>query len=115
MVAPVCHVSKDQVIVQPAPKALPSIPNATDLPSALAAIAALKKTIELITQPININNSTNVSAQPAKPQRWSQASRTTERVKITNPADQSQFVEIERIKALTMKDQITGETWVWKR
>lgn len=115
MVAPVCHVSKDQVITQPAPKNLPAIPHATDLTSALAAIAALKIIVERITQPPIDNGGTTLKSTPAKQPRWVQDTRTTEKVKIVNPTDPSQFVEIERIKKLTMKDGITGDTWSWSR
>src|SRR5665647_1321109 len=112
MAAPVCHVSNDQVITQPSPKQ-PAIPNATDLPSALVAIAALKKIVEELTQPPPQNNSGGVTS--SKPARWEQLKRTTETVKVTNPTDPSQFVEIERIKNLTMKDTKTGEQWDWNR
>ncbi len=48
--APVCHVSTgSQVIQQPRPTLLPSVPVAVDLPSALAAIAALKLLIQQIS------------------------------------------------------------------
>ena len=115
MVAPVCHDSRDQVITQPAPKKLPAIPAATDLASALAAIAALKTIVEGLTQPVIINNFGGGGGGASAPQRWSQDKRVTETVKVTNPADPSQFVEIQRIKSLTMKDGRTGETWVWNR
>jgi hypothetical protein len=117
MVAPVCHDSRDQVITQPAPKKLPAIPVATDLASALAAIAALTTIVRSLTQPPVQNNYGGVGGggEPSKPQRWTQDKRVTETVKITNPDDPSQFVEIQRIKSLTMKDGQTGETWVWNR
>jgi hypothetical protein len=119
MAAPVCHVSKDQVISQPAPKTQPSIPLATDLASALAAIGALKKIVENLTQPQPQNNTGGngfkTTNNPPPNGTWQQQSRTTEKVKITNPSDPSQFVEIERINALTMVDTTTGNTWKWNR
>jgi hypothetical protein len=118
MGAPVCHVSKDQVIVQPSPKQQPAIPHANDLASALAAIAALKKIVEGWTLPHPDNNEGGISGfktNPSKQSRWTQANRTVERVKIFNPSDSSQFVEIDRINSLTMVDKVTGETWVWNR
>jgi len=116
MVAPVCHDSQDQKINQPAPKLTPAIPHAIDLPSALAAIQALTTTINYLMNPIIINNSGG-SNMPAKPTRWSESpgTRVIEKVKITNPNDPTQFVEIERIKSLTMQDGKTGENWVWHR
>ncbi len=115
MAAPVCHVSKDQVISQPDPKQMPSIPHATDLASALLAIAALKKIVEHIVLPPKNNGHGTVLPPPAKIGRWTQFNRVTERVKVTNPDDPSQFVEIDRIKTLTMVDNVTGEKWVWNR
>jgi hypothetical protein len=118
MGAPVCHDSRDQVIIQPPPKQHPAIPVATDLKSALAAISVLKQIVENLTQP-HIDNGgggqTINTTPPVKQPRWTQATRTTEKVKITNPDDPSQYVEIERIKSLSMKDGITGDSWQWNR
>jgi hypothetical protein len=35
--------------------------------------------------------------------------RETEKVKVTNKDDESQFIELERIKNMTIKNNITGE------
>jgi hypothetical protein len=110
MGAPVCHDSRDQVISQPAPNKLPAIPIATDLPSAIRAIAALKTIVEQITRP----TTTRPTPLPGIG-TYKQFSQVTEKVKVTNPNDPSQFVEIERIKSLVMKDIKTGEAWTWNR
>jgi hypothetical protein len=45
--------------------------------------------------------------------RWSEASRVTSTVKITNPNDDTQYVMVNQITQLIMVDSVTGEQWVW--
>jgi hypothetical protein len=51
----------------------------------------------------------------APPIRWKESKRTTEVVRVFNPNDHSQFVDVERINQLTMTDGVTGESWSWSR
>jgi len=124
--APVCLIQPVISTSQPPPLVMPSIPQANDLASALAAINALSTALRYIQSqlPPNTPNiqgpggmiSTNSKkGGPAKQGRWNQLARVTEQVKVTNPSDSTQFVIIDRIKSLTMKDSVTGETWVWTR
>lgn len=50
-----------------------------------------------------------------KTSRWSEQSRTTSKVRVYNPDDHEQYVDVEQINQLTMVDKITGATWVWRR
>jgi hypothetical protein len=56
MAAPVCPISKDQVINQPTTNNIPTIPLAYDLASALAAINAMRQAIQVLGRQITINN-----------------------------------------------------------
>jgi hypothetical protein len=50
-----------------------------------------------------------------KTSRWVEQSRQTGKVRVYNPDDHEQYVDVEQINQLTMRDQITGATWVWSR
>jgi hypothetical protein len=98
-VAPVCPVTRSEM--PPAQRGIrvPAIPKATDLDSAIKAINQL---IDLI----------NTDSEPSI--RWLEKERTTNIVRITNPEDDSQWVDVERIERLVMEDQETGDLWVWE-
>lgn len=44
-----------------------------------------------------------------------QSERVTEQVRLTNPNDSTQFVDVVRINKLVMRNENTGELWVWER
>lgn len=125
--APICHVPVPTPIDQPEGIQNPSIPIATDLQSALAAINAMRLILMRLAnlQPRfdgrGGGGRGGGSKQPSKQDpkkkigRWNEISRKTSKVKVFNPQDKEQFVEVERINQLIMKDTITGEQWIWNR
>jgi AAA+ superfamily predicted ATPase len=102
-VAPVCPISRSQ-----APSAQPAspvaIPRPTDLPSAINAIN------QLITMlnPLVINN----LGFPYVPQ-WQEVKRNVQTVRIFNPNDREQWVDVERITNLVFQDQSTDALFQW--
>jgi hypothetical protein len=119
---------------------LPAVPKAQDLPSALQAIQALTQIVMILSgQPPPQNNvaaqqrvvqgtpvlrfflpGPSGSAGPpgvggSRRSNWVEAFRTTATVRVENPDDSSQFVEIERINQLVMRDTVTGSTWEFNR
>jgi len=119
MSAPVCHVPPENAnIPQPGTRTLPGIPQAHDLPSALAALGAIRHILQIITNQQTDDNGTqinNFQTKPDKSTTWVEDSRKTETVKVYNPDDRSQFIEVERINQLVMKDKNTGNKWTWNR
>lgn len=118
--APVCHIAPTTSIEQPAPVNMPGIP------PALPNLQSLTHTVNAMRQVIMImsgqqgsqgrpgapgSNGGNNNAKAA----WTELKRSTEKVKIKNKDDPSQFVEVERINRLEMKNAGTGQTWVWER
>jgi hypothetical protein len=98
-VAPVCPIVRGEIPpTQPGIK-VPVVPKAADLPS---AIAAINKVIDIIAE----------ESEPTI--RWLEKYRVTTIVRIENPSDSNQWVEVERIQALMMEDQITGDLWYWE-
>lgn len=121
--APVCSDSKDEVITQPIPNNNLAIPVATDLQSALAAIAALRAAVMALT-----NRLGGIPATPFKPQfngftskkttsRWSEVrqARSVKVVRVKQKTNPNNFVDVEQINGLTMQDRITGDKWTWSR
>lgn len=117
-VPPVCHIPPATSVDQPGPVAIPAIPPATpNLASLVATVNAMRQVIIFITGqqgPAGPQGAAGGGAK-TKPVRWTEESRSTEKVKIYNPDDNTQFVEIERINKLTMQDGVTGESWTWSR
>jgi hypothetical protein len=96
-VAPVCPVSRSQAVANQPPIPPSVIPLANDLPSAIRAI----------NQIINIFN-----LNPLVPQ-WQEVQRTVTPVRIFNPNDSSQWVDVERIAQVTFQDQTTNGLFQW--
>lgn len=114
---PVCHIPPAQPQVLPNLQNLPQVPPATDLPSALAAIAAIRLIINQIT---NVNNTTNGprgggSGSSSEDADWVEDSRVSEKVRVYNPEDKKQYVDIQRINRLVMKNTKTKQHWQWDR
>ena len=104
--APVCPISRSQ-----APLAKASVPTAIprpiDLPSAIQAINQL---ITIINNPMVQNN---LIAFPYMP-RWSEVHRRTTTVRVYNPNDREQWVDVERIVNLTFQDRSTDALFQWQ-
>lgn len=124
--APICHVPVPTPIDQPGGIQNPSIPIATDLQSAIAAINAMRMILMRIAnlQPRFDGSSNGRGSGIRKPSkqepkkkvgRWNEVSRVTKKEKVYNPEDKEQFVEVERMNRLVMRDSITGEEWIWSR
>lgn len=121
---PTCSSSVPVAIDQPAGPVIPSIPNAYDLQSALAAIQALSITHNImhggggVKQPQQ-QQSKNNTKPPQKPKvgRFQEikAQRVTANVKVYSKQDKETFVAYKQINGMTFKDTITGEMWNWSR
>lgn len=123
--APVCHIPPDVANVDPATPRLPPIPTPThDLNSIIQAILALKMGYEMLagmrsnmaprTGPGGISGfKTNRGA--SKQGRWNQVIRQLETVRVFNPTDPTQFVDVRRVKRLVMQDNVTGEQWIYNQ
>lgn len=119
--APVCHVPpEDANIPQPGVKTFPTIPVATDLTSALMAVNALRRAVQLLTNQIDNRSTTNnfnTKPDPNQKPQWNEVERVVEKEKIYQNNDPStgNFVEVERINRLVMQDKNSKQTWTWDR
>lgn len=121
--APFCKRSTDQVIAQPPIKRLPAIPPPNDLQSAINAINMLINYVYQLSGqigPTGPQGDRGSPGQPGRPPnqnvgRWIETNRATEKVKIYNPDDHDQWVEVLRTNSLTMRDSVTGELWQYSR
>jgi hypothetical protein len=125
MTAPTCLIQPTIKIEQPDPRTAPSIPRAHDLDSAIRAINAIADYLRWLNNMLSQNNhrpnpsggggSTNSKKNSNKVGKYTEVSRSTKTVRIYNPNDKSQYVDVEQIYALNFQDNKTGETWTWKR
>lgn len=142
--APVCHISTGSTpIPQPRATLLPSVPAAVDLPSALAAIAALKLLIQMLAgqqSPSGAKGNTIapggggialVTGAPGQQGQKGQdakdptggrfvedrSKRVTQEKRIFQDNDKtsSNYVDISQINRCVWVDKVTGETIVWSR
>jgi hypothetical protein len=102
-VAPVCPISRPEVPPQQPGIKLPVPTLAYDFPSALAAINAI---VTIYNAEQQQQKFTNV--------RWVERERVSQNVRIFNPSDRSQYVDVVRITKLVMEDVLTGELWWWE-
>lgn len=99
--APVCHIPPKNQIEQPLPHNINSVaPAQPNIASLTATVNQLRSLL------LNLLN---------RKQQWVEFSRVTETVRVTNPSDSSQFVDVQRINQLRMIDKVTGFTWEWNR
>lgn len=114
-------------------KMVTHIPKASDLPT---AIAAVNQTIAVVNQVTNQGPSIN-NLYPQGSRRygtptlkrgardlsggkrisetaWREVARNTEQVRIHNPDDENQWVQIERITELVLQDPNTDQQIYWK-
>lgn len=116
MGAPACYDSNNQIIgdvplsqKQPGQKTVINIPPATNLQTAIFAINAL----------VNLVQNTIISNKPQKVNFGSlvevAGSRVTQTIRVYNPQDKQQYVDVEQINRMAFRDSTTGETWTWVR
>ncbi len=110
--APVCNIPVNIPINQPDPRLLPAIPLAHDLSSAIAAINAMRQWLMWMMNQRPHNNKTPQAS--LNEGNFVESNRTTQVVRIYNPNDSSQWVDVEEITGLTMTDKKSGQSWVFK-
>ncbi len=114
--------TQNQGTDQPGPPTIPAIASFD------GTQAGLNNTVNDLVQAVNRlaghtsgANNTSPQSQPKQSQpkkkaataRFSEVSRITQTVKISNPDDDTQFVMVKQITKLVMQDNVTKEQWVW--
>jgi len=131
-VAPVCPTSGSQRPPGMPGVMLPSIPRATDLPSAILVINQISQLLQFVFNPPVPSTPhppsptpTTVGPTPGSGSvsaNWSESGRNVDTIAVHNPADDSggdtaagsssNYVMVDRITALYFTSTI-GEQWVW--
>ncbi len=88
---------------------VPSVPAAVDLPSALAAINALRHIVQVLQSQINPSSQNPTASNPAD---FFEKNRITKKFRIYNPTDSSQYVDVAQIVSLTFENAL-GQKIVW--
>ena len=125
MGAPICTTTPTPASQTFASPLVNSIPVASDLPSAIAAVNALRQVINGMfganTQGNGGNSGTGQA--PLKPgggfsvSQFQQSNQTVTKVRIYDPNDPSKqtYVDVNQVTSLTMTNPITKETWKWSQ
>lgn len=106
-VAPVCPVSRSQAPIARAAAPV-AITRPIDLPS---AIQAINQIITMFNPPIP--NNMFIFGVPGYIPTWQEVYRKTVPVRIYNPNDNTQWVDVERIQNLVFQDQTTNAYFQW--
>lgn len=121
VVGPVCHIPPPSTPGTPQPFNTPGIPGpASDLTSAIALVNAMRLALMQLLDQIKQNNTdtgvtNNFITKEDKRSDWVEVNRVVEKVRVANPTDKSQYVDVERINSLTMQHRATGQKWNWRR
>jgi hypothetical protein len=95
---------------------IPTIPTATDLPSALVALNVIAQAIAVIAQNIAASAAaTGSTTSSATGGTFVQTDQVTETVTLTDPNDSTVSVQVEQITSLTLRNPVTGEEWIWNQ
>ena len=124
MGAPVCEISVDQNVQPAPPRVIPPIPVARDPQSLYAAVNAIRQIINIMLGAPSIGG--NYNAKPSnqkapneKPARFSEVpgSRVTKDVRIDVESDTglTGYIIFQQINRVSMRDNVTNETWLWQR
>ena len=122
MVAPTCELPNRVRPDLPGRIDLTTVPPATDLKSALAAINALRGAMMQMSSQLPQQERTTTpgssgfsTKKTAKKTGWKELGRVKKLERVENPDDPGQFVMVEVIVQLTMGNAGTGEKWTWTR
>lgn len=117
MAAPVCNNAPVASVNQPTPKTLPTVPEAKDLQSALAAINAMRRILQTIVSQTPQHPGGISGFKMAKTQGFQEIKqrRVYKTVRVYNPQDHSQYVDVQQIVSMTMADPATGQIWYWQQ
>ena len=115
--APVCNNAPLVPQDQPQPKTLPTVPEATDLQSALTAINAIRRILQTITHQPPQRPGGISKFKPSQQRGFQEIKqrRVYKRVRVYNPQDKSQYVDVQQIVSMTMADPATGQIWFWQQ
>ena len=130
-VAPVCHISPAMQGAAPTQPRMPTIPpimtpnvgpnGQIDWSGLINAMLAMKDAIEKLAGQRAPFYSFQLNRPGGGPNKspdfgnFVEVSQQIKTEKVYNPDDRSQWIEVERVANLTMRDAATGQTWIWHR
>lgn len=125
---PVCHVPPANQSANPQVHDLPGLggPPQPTIASLVRAVTDLQRVVKSLSgqvQPIRPSDNTGSNGFKTKEDkkkddsRWSEEGRVTEKKKIyqNNDKTSDNWIEVEQINQLKMRDKVTGEHWAWDR
>jgi hypothetical protein len=125
-VGPVCHIPPTNTPGNPQPQNLPGIPGPVSGQGAsqqainnefAALLNALRALLLQLANQQGTKGQINNATSKNQKGRWSESGRVVETVRVfqNNDPTSSNWVDVEQINQLKMKDSVTGSEWTWKR
>jgi hypothetical protein len=122
--APICYINPPAPTAEPTGPALPPIPVATDVPSLIAAVAALTAVVRHLANqfplPPGGGRITNLTVNQDKKRHPADfhevvTKRVVKKVRVFNPQNRKQFVDVNQITGLTFANKLTGQQIDWQQ
>lgn len=124
MTAPVCKINPAAEPILPRPITPMAIPIATDLQSLIQAVNAMRQILLNLNIPSN-NTGTNgggfiannPNGNPNKQANFQEVvqKRVTQKIRVFNANDKTQYVDVQQITGLTFVDPANGQTINWSQ
>lgn len=121
MGAPVCNVSPTPPPQQPGAVYVPNIPVASDLPSAIAAVNAMRQVMMASagqnSSGFNPGPGPNPGGGFTSKSQFQVTNQVITPVRIYDPNDPSKqtYVDVNQVVSLTMSNPVTKESWSWQQ
>ena len=127
---PICHIPPVTTHDQPHPTALPSVPMAQpNIDSLVDTVNRLRQLVMILSgqqraqgRPGLAKTSSGSDGFKVKnpgdeKSTWVEQSRATERVRVfqNNDKTSDNWVDVDRLNSLVMRDKNTNQTWRWDR
>jgi hypothetical protein len=125
---PVCHVPSVNQPATPQTHDLPGLggPPQPTIQSLMRAVIDLQRVVRSLsgqqqtTRPSSDKTGSNgfkTKEDKKKEERWTEEARVVEKVRVfqNNDKTSDNWVDVEQINQLKMRDKVTGERWAWDR
>jgi hypothetical protein len=108
--APICYINPPAPSAEPIAPTLPAIPVATDLASVISAVNVIRQILQAITNQ-NIGSGQRLTSDFHEVVN----KRIVKKVRVFNPQNKSQFVDVKQITGLTFANKLTGQQIDWSQ
>jgi hypothetical protein len=117
--APICYINPPAPSAEPVAPTIPAIPVATDLQSVIQAVNTIAQILRSMNNqqdlgpPQRLTDATVNSKKHRSDFHEVVTKRVVKKVRVFNPQNKSQFVDVKQITGLTFANKLTGQQINW--